>query len=288
MFTKIRNSWQLMKASWAVLRADKELIWFPILSGITMIILTIVMFIPISAIFAIFDIASGASSEGASSILGYVLMFLYYLISYTVAIFFNTALIGCALIRLDGGEPTFRDGLNIAREKFGIIFQYALISATVGMVLRALQERGGIIGAIVSFIGGLAWNLATFLVIPVFVSQNLSPIDAIKESASLLKRTWGEQVTGNFGLGAIFSLIGIGWFIFSILLIVLFASLELVPLIGLVMFIMIIGFIAIGIMSSALGGIYQAVLYRYAEAGVAPDNFDIEMIQGAFKPKRKR
>jgi hypothetical protein len=206
-----------------------------------------------------------------------------------VTIYFNVGLVGAAMIRLDGGDPTLADGFRIANERIMNIIGYAAISATVGTILRMIEERSGIIGQIVAGIVGLVWNLATFLVIPVLVATDKGPIEAVKHSANLLKETWGEQITGNFSMGGIF-------FLFYFLIIA--ATIGLTALVGavtesaiLVGVVIVLGVVAILILATiqgALGGIYQAALYRYAALGVAPDNFDIETIKGAFKPKRKR
>ena len=191
MFESWGRSWQLVKASWAVLQADKELLWFPVISGIITILICIVMFIP-SVVVSITLFSTGAS-EGVTEVFGFVGLFIFYLVTYTISIYFNTALIGAAMIRMDGGDPTMKDGFDIANSRLGKIIGFAAMSATVGVIIRVLQERGGIVGNIVSWLGGIAWNLATFLVIPVLVTQNIGPIDAVKRSASLLRETWGEQ-----------------------------------------------------------------------------------------------
>ena len=288
MFSSWGNSWQLVKASWAVLKSDRHLVWFPIISSITMIIVTLFFLIPIGAIFSAVGFFTDTMNSSGMEIIGFAFAFLFYLVTYTIIIFFNTALIGAAMIRLDGGKPTLADGFNVARERLGTIIGYALISATVGMILRMIEERLGILGQIISFLGGLAWNMATFLVIPVFVVQDISPIEAIKRSADLLRKTWGEQVVGSFSIGAVFFLFYILAFAVGIGVVILAASLESPVMIGAALFLMIIAFVALGIVQGALNGIYQAALYRFAETGVAPDEFDIEIIKGAFKPKRKR
>ena len=288
MFSSFGNSWKLVKASWAILNSDRELLWFPIISGVAMLIFTLVFFIPMVVVTGVIGAVSG-SGESVNEVVGFIIMFIYYLVNYTVVIFCNTGLIAAAMIRMDGGDPTFRDGWNAARSRMGIIIQYALISATVGVILRFIQERAGILGQFVSFLGNMAWNLLTFLVIPILVTKDVSAIDAIKESASLFRKTWGEQVVGNFGLGAFFGLVSVGIIFVSVGLIMLIgAATESGMAIFIIVMLMIMAFIAMGIISSALGGIYQAALYRYAETGTAPDDYDISMIQGAFKPKNKR
>ncbi len=287
MFESWGRSWQLVKASWAVLQADKELLWFPVISGIITILICIVMFIP-SVVVSITLFSTGAS-EGVTEVFGFVGLFIFYLVTYTISIYFNTALIGAAMIRMDGGDPTMKDGFDIANSRLGKIIGFAAMSATVGVIIRVLQERGGIVGNIVSWLGGIAWNLATFLVIPVLVTQNIGPIDAVKRSASLLRETWGEQITGNWSIGGVFLLvyllvIGIGIALGFFAGAVLESMTAVIAVVSLV----VIAFIIVAIVQGALNGIYQAALFRYADTGTAPDDFDINLIQGAFKPKRKR
>jgi MFS family permease len=282
MFETFKRSWQLVKASWAVLQADRELMLFPLMSGVAMIITTITFFIPVSIFVSV--ISGGAEDSG--SVLGVVWMFFYYLISYGIVTYFNVALVGAAMIRLDGGDPTVRDGLRIAGERRGKILQYAAISATVGTILQILRERGGIIGNIIGSLGGLAWNLASFFVVPILVVRDISPWEAVKESTSLLKRTWGEQIVAGTGIGFVFTLVFMGVFFLGILLIFAMVSLsESLAIVGVILF--ILALVAVGIVQSAISGILQAVMFRYVEYGTAPDDFDIETIRGVFKPKNK-
>lgn len=288
MFNSFSRSWELVKASYSVLKSDKELVIFPIVSFIGSVLVTIVFLIPIIAA-GVFDSLStqGRASDGMG-IVSIVIMFIFYVVMYTVIFFCNTALVGAAMIRLNGGDPTLRDGFKIAQERLGKIIGYAIINATVGMVLRALSERAGLLGRIVIGIIGMVWNIATFLVVPVLVVENVGPIDAVKRSTALLKKTWGEQLAANFGFGAVFGLISVGVMLVGFLLIGLFASIKSSFLVILAIIAMVIALIAIGLFSSALSGIYQAALYRYASEGVVVDSFSPDMIQGAFQEKAKR
>src|SRR4051794_4920069 len=198
VFDSIGRSFELAKASLRVLRSDKELVVFPLVSFIVLAIVTMTFAVP-------FVLAGGISdaTAGRPNIVSYALIFLFYLVSYTIVFFFNTALVGAALIRLDGGDPTLRDGFRIATAHLPQIVGYALIAATVGMILRVIAERAGFLGALVIGVIGFAWNVATFLVVPVLAAENVGPIDAIKRSGGLLKKTWGEQIIGNVGIGLI-------------------------------------------------------------------------------------
>ena len=283
MFERISNSWRLVKASWAVLRADKELIIFPIVSLVGLLLVSAAFFIPMVAA-GLIDSIGGADGQG---ILTYIVLFLFYVVTYTVTFFANSALVGAALIRLSGGDPTLSDGFRIASEHAGKIVGYAIIAATVGMILRAISERSGIIGQIVIGLIGMAWSVATFLVVPVLVTEDIGPIDAVKRSGSLLKKTWGEQIVGNFGIGTVFGLIAFGIvFLIGMPLFMIGASSESPALIIGAVIVMILLLMVVGLISSTLSGIYQAALYRYATDGEIGDFFDSDLIEGAFKPKR--
>ncbi len=284
MFSRFSNSWRLVKASYAVLRADKELLVFPIASSIALILVSAAFLVPMFAA-GLMDSLVGANDGGFFS---YVVLFIFYVITYTVMIFANSALVGAAMIRLSGGDPTLRDGFRIASERAGIIIGYALIAATVGMILRALSERAGFIGQIVIGLIGAAWNIVTFLTIPVLVAEDVGPIDAVKRSAELLKQTWGEQIVGSFSIGGIFFLITLGViFLIGLPLILIGAALESPLFIILAVIVLVISIIVISLVSSTLNGIYQAALYQYAVEGDVGEFFEAELIEGAFKPKRK-
>ena len=203
MFRRFENSWNLVKASWAVLRADKELLIFPIISMIAVSLVTLTFLVPGFFLAT----SNGESQQGAwSNPLFLVFLLAFYLAQYTVIFFCNTALVGAAMIRLDGGDPSVSDGFRIASERIGKIVAYAFISATVGMFFRWLSEKG-FLGRIVAGLIGVTWNIATYLVVPVLVVEDVGPIEAIKRSAALLRQSWGEQIAGHVGISVVFGFI---------------------------------------------------------------------------------
>jgi len=228
----------------------------------------------------------GLKEGGAGVSVGmYVLTFLFYLAQYFVIFFFNTALVGAAMIRLDGGDPTVGDGLRIAGRKIVPILGYAAIAATVGMILRSLQERAGFLGKIVVSMIGVAWTVASFLVVPVLVSRDIGPIDAVKESAALLKKTWGENLIGQGGVGVVFGLIYVAMVLLGIAAIVLAAMTGNGVLIGTAVAVMVVAFVLVALIHAALAGIYSAALYRYAMGEASSTGFDGQMLQQAFRLK---
>lgn len=280
MFERLSNSWQLVKASAAVLQADKELLLFPIISAVLSILVVVTFAVPaiLAGVFAS-ELPDAAGVPAA----GYAAVLLFYVVQYFVIFFCNSALVGAALIRLRGGDPTVTDGFRIAASRVGPILGYALIAATVGMLLRAVSERSGFLGRFVVSLVGFAWNLATFLVVPVLVVEGVGPIEAVQRSASYLRKTWGEQIAGNLGMGLAFGLISLGALVVGVVLLVAAAATESAALIILVAVCLLLAFVAIALISSALSGVYAAAVYRYAAEGQSDGFFTPAMVKSAFR-----
>ena len=154
------------------------------------------------------------------------------------------------------------------------------------LLLRMLQERLGLIGRFVVGLLGLAWTVATFLVVPVLASEGIGPLDAVKRSAELLKRTWGENLIGNVGLGVVFGLVTFVVVLLFGALLVGAAAIQSAVAMVLAGTLAVVAFILLGLVQSALQGIYSAALYRHAEAGEAVAGFDQALLESAFRPGR--
>lgn len=282
MFERFARSWTLVKASAEVLRQDKELLLFPLFSTAALAMVVACFALPIIGLGALDRLPKSNDEVDA---LAYAVAFLFYCVQYFVIFFFNSALVGAAMIRLDGGDPTVKDGLRIATSRLGVIAGYALIAATVGMVLRIIQERVGFIGKIIVGLIGAGWSIATYLVVPVLVVRDVGPIEAVKESASLLTETWGENVIGQAGIGLAFGLIFFGVISAAAVLI----GLAAITHSGLLFAIAVVGAVlavaVTGLVQGALSGIYAAALYRYATTGEATQGFDAATMKLAFAPK---
>ncbi|MDY0021408.1 DUF6159 family protein [Arenimonas caeni] len=277
MFDKLSRSWHLVKASAGVLRSDKELLVFPVISAVASLVVAATFLLPMFG-------AGLLEGDDVGPVTG-VLLFLFYLCQYFVIFFFNTALVGAAMIRLEGGDPTVADGLRIARSKFMAILGYAAIAATVGLILRSLQERAGFLGRIVVGLLGMAWTFATFLVVPILVSRDVGPIDALKESVTLLKRTWGENLAGNVGINLAFGLLTTAVVILGIALVVGAAMVGGATLALVVAAFAVVAVAFVAVVQAALSGIYSAAVYRYAVDGQAPEGFSGGELQDAFRQK---
>lgn len=272
------NSVQLLKESWRVLREHRELVVFPVISGIASILLMAAIMVPAAFLSGI----TGGETENQWVL--YVFLFIFYFLTSFVVIFMNTGLISCAKVSLDGGDPSVSDGFSVAFQNVGKIALWALINATVGMVLRTIRERGGIIGSILAGLVAVAWNLITFFVIPVIIFQGYGVIDSIKESASVFKRTWGENVVARFSIGIIFFVLALAGVIPVGLALLTGSAAVILPVIAVVL----LYWVALAIISTTLTGILSTALYDYATTGQVPAAFAPETITAAFAPKPAR
>jgi len=266
-----------MKMSWAVLMKDRELILFPIMSAIGVLVV-IGLFFGIAASTGSLDrldTATGSQSTEDAQAIDIVLAVALYASTTFVVIFFNAALVAAALERLRGGDPNISSGLRAAAAHLPAIIVWALISATVGLILQILRDKmDNFIGQIVIGLIGGVWAYMTFFVIPVLVSEGAGPIEGIKRSASLFQRTWGRQVTSSFG----FMLVYIIAVVVAVLPAVLLFAVS--PIAGIAVGALTIP-LAIGTVQ-AMEGIFKAALYEFA-LGESPLEFDRDTLSGAYR-----
>lgn len=287
MFDRMATGWQLAKQSWRVLMLDKELLVFPLLSGIACLLVMASFAVPMWTTGFIDQVmAERAAEQGGqvNQIIGVVVLFAYYFVNYFVVVFFNSALIACAIIRFKGGNPNLRDGFSAATSLLPQIAGWALVAATVGVILRVIESRSEKVGQIVAGLLGMGWSLVTFFVVPVIVVERVGPINAAKRSLNILTKTWGESLTANFGI----SFLVFGATLLGIIPIIL-------GVVALGMQLMALGFAAIGIgigillvvslISSALHTIVLGALYLYAAERKVPEQFDEGTFRLAFAHK---
>jgi Family of unknown function (DUF6159) len=276
---KFGRSFALAKASWAVLLAEKEMLVYTGLGAVFTLVAVAVFAIPGILLYVV----SGDTTQGAKSLgpVQIVLLFFLYLVISFITLFFNTALVGAALERLRGGNPALATGFQIASRNLGHIFVFAIVSATVGVILAVIEEKFEFVGQIVASIVGGAWGIVTFLVVPVMVAEGTNPFAAIKRSAQLLRKTWGEQIIGSGGIGLVLMLFAL----LGVIPIVLAALTGVVALIIAGVVIAVAYWAVLALVGSALNGIFRAAVYLYAETGATPSQFDGGLLRDAFRAK---
>jgi hypothetical protein len=274
MFESIGRSFALVKTSWNILIDDKKLLIFPLISGIVTLVVILSFVLPLLLAGTFMSIPS------VGPIFFYGLLFAFYVASYFVVIFFNTALITCVNARFHGKEMSVGGGLSRASRHLPSIFAWALVSATVGIILHLIERRAGFIGRIATALVGGIWSLVTFFVVPILILEDKGVVDSVKESVSLMKRTWGESIVGSGSIMLIFVAIGI------VGLLLVFATLLVGNMIvfgsAVVLFILLV--IVLAIVASAMQGIFVTALYTYARTGTVPAAFNKDLIRNAFIP----
>lgn len=278
---RFRNSLALAKSSWSLLRSDKELVLLPLMSFGASLVMFMVFLGPI--VWTLRTQAADGGTDMTMTPLTAVFSFLAYLVLAYVSVFFNTALVCAADERLRGGDPTIGSALAGAASRAGAILPWAIVSATVSFILRSIQERSGVIGRIAIGLVGMAWSLVTFLVLPVVALERVGVVDAIKRSAELFRRAWGEQVIANAGIG----LIGFLGMLCGLPLLALAATgVTALALVGIGLFVVWVG--AVLCVTTALSAVFQTALYHYASSGQVPEAFAGADLAHAFVPKRTR
>ncbi len=275
--SRFENSLALAKASFRVLRDEKQLTLLPLLSLVCTIVIAVSFLLPIALIAD-----NGTNGYNASKPAVWLLGFLAYLVLTYIVVFFNAALVYAADRHLAGESVPVGGALKAAAERSHVLLPWVLVSATVSIVIRALEERFGIVGQIVGAVAGLAWSVVTFLVLPILVIEGIGPIAAVKRSGELFKRTWGENLMANAGIGllAFFAMIA-----GAIPLALLVAAGGPIAILGIAL--IVLWTIAVSLVSATLTGILQVALYRFATTGQAP-GFDAEQLRGSFRTRERR
>ena len=274
--TRMQTSWEIAKRSWAVLKSDKTLAWFPVFSFIGSVV--------VFAVFGGLVVLAGLDHQGSQDSLapmGWVFIAFGYVGLAFVQTYFLAALVAGADVRLRGGTSNVSAAIAVANSRLHRLLPWAIVSATVSLILNQL-ERQGIVGRIIASLIGLAWSLITFLTIPILVLEDVGVVDAFKRSGTLFKKTWGENVVGQAGLGII-------GFLAVLPAIAVFAIGASLGTIGLVVFggIAVVWVAVATTVVSALSGIYRTALYRFASSGEVPSDFAGTDFQAAFKPRHE-
>ena len=273
MFRRIKSGWKLTKKSWAVFREDPGLVRFAIASGLLSLVVVAVVIGP--GLYLI---------DQESQVLGGVLIAVGAFLAAYISIYFAIGLAHSADRQMAGETVSFREGMAVAGSRASEAAGWAFVSVFVMTVIRAIQERFGVFGAIFGGLAAAAWGILTFLAIPVIAIEGTGPIDTIKRCAHLVKSRWGEQVTGVVTIGAAVALFGI---LPAVLLI--FGGVALwatsgaggAALIAVGLVVLVIA----ALIQQVLSTIFGVALYRYVAEQKAVGGFTTDDLEGAVRTK---
>jgi hypothetical protein len=285
----LERSWLLTKLSFGVVKQDSEMLLFPLLATIFSVLFSGVLLVPTVFLDFIRHNTHGSAHLRFDAI-AYVLLGVTYLGLSFIATFFNVCVVYTTKTRFEGGDATFSGSIKFAFSKLHLIFAWAALSATVGLILHAIDQiaqKAGLFGKIVLGIVrallGAVWSVLTIFVVPAMVYEDIGPFAAIKRSAETLKSTWGESLVRYYGLGLVqflFWLLGFaiaGGAIFGL------AALHAPPVAyALVIGIAIVYFVAVVLVFNVANAVFNTALYAYAN-GKAPAAFQSIDLGQAFR-----
>lgn len=279
---RISRGWALAKQSFAVLRADRSLLLFPVISVPAALLAVAIVMGPGVALYA--------ADEQEAILIAFGVVTLYALTFVTV--FFNTALAAAAARSLDGEDTTVGVGLAAARSRVGVIATWAVVQTIVGIVISAIQEAAGdsIVGRVLVGLVNFAWSAATFFVIPVIALEGAGPRDAFNRSVSLLRERWGEGVVGTASVSGVVFLVALlpalALGVPGFLLLSGDGGAEVAGavLLGLAVVVLVVA----SLIGGTANAIFRVALYRYATEGTAVGGFGQDQLATAFAPKKRR
>jgi len=283
MFERFSRSWRLVGQCWDLLVDDKALLVFPVMSTAVTAIVAVSFALPV---WAIVHAAHALAVPGMHRGTSFVGLVVFYLIMYSIGTFFNTALAAVALKRFDGIPASVGDGLAIAWQRLPAIIGYCLVAATVGALLRMIEERVDLIGRIIAGIFGVTFSIATMLVVPILAREALGPLEAISESVQLMKKSWGENLIGNAGISFVTGIFTVAIVLTGFILTVLAFAGGHVALGFLLAVLSVLCFTVSLLVSSMLHTIYTSALYRFARGEDGGRYFERDLLGSAFSARR--
>jgi hypothetical protein len=206
-FQTLSRSWEFAKISYGIIWDFKQLLVFPLASTLAAGAVLASLLLPLwgtGTLEAWLEFVSHEQTTQASTagqVWMYITLFLFYFCSYFVITFFNTGLVACAMKVIEGEVPTVGYGMSMAARRLPQILGWAVVSAIIGVLLKAVENAHEKAGRFIAALLGSAWTALTYFVVPVIVMDGSGPVTAIRSSIGTLKQTWGTALVGQFSLG---------------------------------------------------------------------------------------
>ena len=297
MAGQLARGWSMARASFSVLRQYPRLAVFPIVSGaffaltVGLIALSLLpqsrLLYPVTG-----PIWDKLGTSDAGQIWFYVAAAMVIYLLTVIGVFCNVALVYCALRCYAGQEPSVREGIAAAAARLPQILGWALVAATVGVLLNLiegfLRDRLGFLGSLIGGLFEFGWAVVTYFVLPVLATEGVGPIAALRRSSAILRAKWGESLAGEtrFGLlGLLFGLQAAALFFIGLAIVLSYGATAMAGLGPVLMTLGVIYGLATIVVLQALSTIFQAGVYLYATTGQIPPSLDPALVEGAFRPK---
>ncbi len=293
MWRRYGVSLRLVRSSWSVLRRNSELLFFPLLTVVGASLMLGGLGWSVLWLLG-YDIQRVVAAPAWAHTL---LTYGWLALAYAVGIYTNTALVAIVLRLFRGEQPDFGEGWRLATARLPCIFGYALLMATIGMVIRLIFRPAGFLGrllgpglerTVVFTFVGLSWHVIPYFVVPVIINEDVRPLDALRRSAGIIRRTWGKDVVVNASVWLVFAgpLILVGLIASPA---VTWATMTLNEWVvtGVVYALLVLLLLTL-LFKMAMDGIFSAAVYEYATHGVVVAPFDPDDLRGAFSNRPSR
>ena len=218
------------------------------------------------------------------SVAGIAGLFILSLCMYIVSTFFNVALSACVLAVFEGKPIGIGGGISTAARRLTAIFGWSAIAAVIGTISSLIDRRGNILVSVLTFLGGLAWTIATLFVIPIIATRNVSAVTAIKDSVNLLRADWGDANTMHHGSRKrLFIFMGI------LIGVTLLTHINLGPQMSTDIAFVLLPLLVIAMLFfSTIYTISRTALFYYATQRAAPPQFDSDTLRNSIVAKQSR
>lgn len=275
---RIKAGWMLFKESYGFFRADKEMLWIPVITSCISIGLTVILCLV--AFFVGFhgSIDALKNTTGSAPHMGYLFLFFMYVIGAFTLALSEAGIAHIVYTRIKGGDATLAQGLQSAFSHWFSLLLWSAITSTVGVILQMIADRSKILMSIVVALMGAAWSALTYFVVPTMVIDNKSAFASIPHSALVFKKTWGETLVSNASLGIVFLLFDVLALLVGGLLIVVAVSISAFWLVGLIIALLIFVLFIGALLQSTLSGVIKTLLYVYASEGTIPPTFNQQLL----------
>lgn len=288
----IWRGWSIAKASWTVLRKEPRLAILPVCALLAVIAALV------GAVFLIVAVARHpgflALDESLKLAVAAFELLAAYLFCCFIVIFFNVALVSCALRYFDTGTVSIAEGLAAAARRAPQIFGWTLIAATVGLILRFISNLfanasanpiSSLVGTILGGAPLVLWIAATYFVLPVLVVEGVGPIAACRRSAALIKARWRDVIGGETRFGLLILALVVPYLVVAGLLLApegVPSDLVMIPLLAIGA---VYGF-ALTVVFTTLGAVFLAAVYKFADTGTSPPAFGPDLVATALRTRQ--
>jgi hypothetical protein len=285
-----RRAVAILKASWAVLRGQPELMILPVVSALAVCL--------VAGGFLAAEVFWKAAPRPGPELTNpwfHATAFAVYLVCAFIVVFSNAALVYCAQRNLTGGRASLGEGVAAAFSRWPQILAWSVIAATVGLALKTLaavargsadNDKAGfllsLLGIIVVSLLDTFWVAATFFVMPVLVIEGVGPFTAIKRSSQLIRQRWGEVLVGEGGLGIFAVIVAL---VVVCMVALLGGIADSVPgaVVATIGVATAAATVAATIALVTMGSIFVTGAYDYAVTGQPPVGFGPGLVEAAFK-----